>query len=222
MTANMQKGEIGRGFKFGIGFLLAGIILGGVLRRDNGESAQQALHRTRTRRLRGGVTLRAAGFRARLSAAPMRQDVTKNPGETLNVDVEWSNQTTDFRGDPIRWPFRVLAQVGGQGRTFQGGAQDSQFVEAGATVTTRLSVNIPSDAPAGTYTVTVALVADDSDDQGNPGTGIVQVDSVTAPDRMVIPQQSGPAQPGGSIGSITLSQRLGINRRRTGLLGGLA
>lgn len=154
---------------------------------------------------RGRVVPRASiqGVRA-VGAA---QDLTKNPGDTLTVVVNWTNQTVDHQGNAIAWPFALRAVMSGPS-IFQSPAQASSSRQPGSQTTT-LSIQIPSTAPSGTYSVQVFLTADDSDSEGNPSTGFISIDQVTAADQVIIPTTAGPASPAGSINTINLSQLAG-------------
>ena len=144
--------------------------------------------------------------------------VVKAPGAAGTITVVFSGATRDFQGVGITWSYRVrLVVQHSVGGTFSweplsGDIFSVGFLEASSPT---YSYTVPDVAPAGLYSVTAFLQAQESDTIGNP-TGVftdIPGVSMTHPNAINVvttpaPPPSGPVTPEGGIGTVDVAQAI--------------
>ena len=172
------------------------------------------------------------GVRARVSAmaqvVPMSANVTKAPGDPVNVTVTWIAQTVNAAGTPIPWPYSLYSEI----RTFSL-VPKALTVEPGPAVFPNLNFttrqpSVTQITPLRAYTTSATwwenpvstqlnvwalIIAKKSLPDGTPDLSSDRIDSsavtifqeVQATDSLVL--AAAPSIPGGTITSITVAQR---------------
>lgn len=135
--------------------------------------------------------------------------VAKAPGATASVSFQWTGTTKDFQGLGRIWNYRFSVFL-----TNSSGGSVAQFLSptfasispdvpnAGAATLT-----VPANAVAGTlYGVRVVLEAATSNSQGTPTTTFVGVETKLHIDAVQVQALTGAAVPGGTLGTVNVSQ----------------
>lgn len=170
------------------------------------------------RRLGGGVTSHAA---LGVSLGQVTGTIDKRPGDDVTVSIQWATSTVNAAGTNIAWPYVLIAAL------FRGssniasicgpstvGCALTSIAHSTLIKTQILTVKVPASAVVGeTLEVRVALFGARSNPDGIPVSLIfldatVLVPFVTALTGIKVVAAPTPAVPGGSIGDITVSQRL--------------
>jgi len=168
----------------------------------------------------GRKSATAVGQQGRISSlsidgAPMgAHRVSKNPGQSAVVTVQWTGATKDFQGNGITWPYVVVVSLQPSGGAVGISHAFSIPVNAPFLVaqTSQLSVLIPASAVSGqVYDVTAVLQAAQSDASGSPSSTIfvnIRGVDLTHASAIVIAPQEGPALPQGAIGTVDVAQAI--------------
>lgn len=202
MQATMERGQTKRGFLFGIGLLAAVFVFSRVARNNASQSMSM-----------GGGPARVRATLMQAKTVNLRADIAKAPGDNILVEIAWSQDTEDFQGNPIAWPFFLSVSL----NPAPNGSPVVKVCDTGA------NCNVTSRSPGSRinqvilstigltsrrYFVNVVLIAADTDADGQPTTSRLISGNKNAVDEIVIASPTGPAVPSGNVGAITLSQRV--------------
>lgn len=206
-TARMGKNGLKGGFATGVGFAVALVVAGVVLKPFKGSGMGQRFGR-------GPARVRGRIRGASIMGVRMGNNVSKDPGQILTAAVTFDNATVDFNDDVIAWPFRITVSSG----AFKNGFGELVInpASAGVSQTKNVVATVKPDAIPGDYTVKVTLEAQTSNPDGTPsGTWSnagLQPNTDTS-GTLTVNQLTGAAVPGGGIGNVVLSNRQRMGQR---------
>jgi hypothetical protein len=142
--------------------------------------------------------------------------VSRAVGEQVQVGIEWTNSTTDFAGNPISWPARVLVELGHSTGWGVGGWDNMRRLlgSGGEATDTQLDAAAGSNAsvvelviglepsPPKAWDARVRLEMQGSTSSGHPDGVWSEVSRETHEDAVETVAAIGPSSIGGNIGSI--------------------
>lgn len=175
-----------------------------------------------------GGTLGAIGIQTAQTMGLYSHKADKYPGDIVEVDVDWNQNTTDFNGNPISWPSSLLIELGhptgldlfGYGLGGWDNMNDLLGGNAGQAVVSSLnassgntswsaSLAIPNvEDPGVNWDVRVTLSMEGSTDEGLPNGQWSEVATSTHQNAIRTLASVGQAVPGGSFVGIEVSNNM--------------
>lgn len=247
IEAQMQRPSVEGGFRFGTGFLLAGVALAFFIGRKQAQDpplandtpahpvvlggflGHQRLRHSNQRR--GFGQGQAARPMARVKglrmggprSARMGAILTKAVGDTINFQVDWAAQTTDFQNTPIKWDYSVRVSV------FDVGLGDfvatvavppaGLSTQLAGTKRSLLTYVIPSSLDGKSLTFEAVIIAADSTPEGQPDASATSVIAKGFGDNSVrVTVSAGPSVPTADVNSVIVSRNPQLMRGGRGTM----
>ena len=125
------------------------------------------------------------------------------------ISFGWTVATYDFKNMPLAWNYQLLVSLSASGVPTVDATAVAYIGRTNGTYSDTIRIlSIPTTVPAGTImTATVILQAALSSAVGVPTSSYTVLAAKNLAGAIVVRDETGPAVPGGNIGTITVAQR---------------